>query len=670
MGRTERASSGVTFVGALAVAVVLVLTAVAVVRDVRADELRRADEVDRAAIVVVAELRTAFEARLATAVDLGRGVAAGGPATTPSGFLAAVVVEADAPDSAGDLGALGDPLDESTVRAALDLARDTGEVVLSAPVVTDEATAPVVVVPVFELADGTRSIESDRRGVGRRETIRQWVVLALDSPALVVDAHSAASGADLGVEVADGEVVHAPATAPLGFATRDVEFPALDRVWNVAVGAASAPPFPSSAWLIGGIGVVVAAGLSLATAVARRRQRRIDDDFALASDQLKLVSDVAPLVQESLDLGALLPGVCLRLSDHLDLAGVACSVLTPDGRNVDVFSHGSPVADDVRAQLAMPSHLDAGASFARSLERGARAVGTLRIRAGRELSAAELRTVDTVAELIGAAVTNARAFEEQVDAVNRLREVDELKTVFIGTASHELRTPVTAILGFARVLERRWDDFDDERRRDMLRRVANNADALDALVGDLLDVSRLDQGRRATSLERLSLGSVVSDVLDRLEPNYEGHRLVARADPSLDVLADRPGLERIVENLVSNAVKYSPEGSTVTISVEAAHGGGTLLLVDDEGGGVAAENRERIFARFYRGHGQEVVQTRGAGIGLSVVAGLCQQFDAEVDVIDAPTGGARFRVRFPAVPAASEPDRATAEEETQHVPSE
>jgi signal transduction histidine kinase len=121
-------------------------------------------------------------------------------------------------------------------------------------------------------------------------------------------------------------------------------------------------------------------------------------------------------------------------------------------------------------------------------------------------------------------------------------------------------------------------------------------------------------------------------------------------EPCPLVAGDPAGIERITTNLLTNAVKFSPAGTTIRVAVRAAGSDG-LLEVCDQGPGVPPEERERVFTRFYRGSGDAVLQTRGVGIGLSVVSEFVARMHGEVSVDDAPGGGARFRVRIPAATA-------------------
>ena len=121
-------------------------------------------------------------------------------------------------------------------------------------------------------------------------------------------------------------------------------------------------------------------------------------------------------------------------------------------------------------------------------------IGALHVRPSVDLAPERTRTLVTVAERVGTALANARQFEQEQEAVRRLTELDRLQNEFLGTVSHELQTPITAILGFSSMLDEQYDDLSSEERRDFVARVQRNATSLSSLVRELLDFSRL--GRR------------------------------------------------------------------------------------------------------------------------------------------------------------------------------
>ena len=314
---------------------------------------------------------------------------------------------------------------------------------------------------------------------------------------------------------------------------------------------------------------------------------------------------------------------------------------------VEVFGLGARPAPGTVPALAPPAALAAGESLSLALQRAGRSVARLDLVAGRGLVEEELRSLRVLTELMTAAVVNANLYTAQQDAVRRLRDLDALKTVFLSTASHELRTPATAIGGFASLLEQRWDAFPEERRLEMVSRIAANARSLGAVVEDLLDFSLLDRREQPLPVVATDLGALTQGVVDRLSTLFGDHTIDVTVDETPPVVGEQSALERVVTNLLTNAAKFSPSGTMVSVVVEPARGGGRLVVCD-QGPGVPEADRARIFTRFYRGSGEAVVQTRGVGIGLSVVLELVERLGGDIEVDDAPGGGARFAVWLPA----------------------
>jgi signal transduction histidine kinase len=470
-------------------------------------------------------------------------------------------------------------------------------------------------------------------------------VAAVDLGALAV-AH-APEGADTRVED-HGVAFASPGTdvGPMAERSLVVE----GRSLSVAAGAPDDAGLASTTlgFLVAGALLVPLTAVLVMIASERFRTQHAVADRQAA--QVRLIGEVAPLVQQSLDLSEVLPGVAVQLSDHFGLAGVSLSTGSSRGGQTELFGIGATPNAASNPVLQPPEALAAGETLTLALQRGGRSVALLQIVAGRPLEGSELESLRALTELVAAALVNATLYASQQEALERLRELDGLKTVFLGTASHELRTPATAIAGFASLLSDTWERFTDEQRRDFAARIAANARSLSAVVQDLLDFSLLDRGGLSVTLVPLDLGALVESVVDRLGPAFGDHVITCDVAPTPSVAGDRNGLERVVTNLLANAVKFSPTGSTITVAVEPDRGG-AALVVSDEGPGVPPEERERVFTRFYRGSGEAVVQTRGVGIGLSLVAEFTARMHGEVAVDDAPGGGARFTVRLPAAPS-------------------
>ena len=233
--------------------------------------------------------------------------------------------------------------------------------------------------------------------------------------------------------------------------------------------------------------------------------------------------------------------------------------------------------------------------------------------------------------------------QREREAAERLRALDDMKNTFLAAVSHELRSPLTSILGLSLTLERA-PDMPDEDRGDLLRRLATNARKLDRLLKDLLDIDRLNRGivepqYRVTDVAALARRTVES--LDALA----GRDVAARTEPVV-IPVDPAKVERIVENLLINAARHTPAERKIWLEV-VPHDGGVLISVDDEGPGVPEELRTAIFEPFRQGPSPSP-HSPGTGIGLSLVARFAELHEGRAWVEDREGGGASFRVFLPA----------------------
>lgn len=395
-------------------------------------------------------------------------------------------------------------------------------------------------------------------------------------------------------------------------------------------------------------GALLAALIGGAGLAMVRARRRAEKSAAVRGEELSLLANLGALLQESLDLEMILPAAALRLSEHLDLDGFA--VLRADRRGglVHAFSLGAAPSGGLAAIAELrpsPDVVAAGTEALFPLQRAGRVTGALWLRSRRALNAAAVRSVHSAADLMAAALANADAFDQERESVRRLEDLDRIKNRFIGTVSHEMRTSASAISGFANLLASRWNRLDDDERRDLVTRIERNGQSLVSVVEDFLDFSRLERRSPASDPPPAALSDLVAAAVEDLAALAPRHRIVARITPDVGAFVDRGALERILTNLVSNAAKYSPAGSQITITVDGA-GDTALLAVDDEGSGIPPAERERVFEAFYRASHQVVAGTHGAGIGLAVVKEVVDRLRARVSVEDSPAGGARLVVAF------------------------
>jgi K+-sensing histidine kinase KdpD len=246
------------------------------------------------------------------------------------------------------------------------------------------------------------------------------------------------------------------------------------------------------------------------------------------------------------------------------------------------------------------------------------------------------------AELAELREREAAALADEVLEAETLRRSDAIKTAVLHAVSHDLRSPLTAIVTAASVLDNPELRLDDADRVELIATIRSEADRLDRIVGNLLDLSRLESGVASPHPELWPVEELVGRAVEQLGP--EGERVVTEIDADAPpVRVDAVQIERVLVNLLDNALKFSPPGSPV--NVRAEEGGGALLLhVVDQGPGVVAGEREAVFEPFRRGDG---VAPRGAGLGLAIARGFSEANGARVWAEEDPWGG-HFVLALPA----------------------
>jgi PAS domain S-box-containing protein len=227
--------------------------------------------------------------------------------------------------------------------------------------------------------------------------------------------------------------------------------------------------------------------------------------------------------------------------------------------------------------------------------------------------------------------------------VTERRLVEEVRDNILVAVSHELRTPLTSIVGFASTLKDRGSELSAGVRMEMIDHLSEQALKLQRLLSDLLDVDRLRRGRARAALERTDVGALVAGVATA---QWNG-RIEVHAEPA-EADVDPAKVERIVENLIANAIKHTPPGTPISVGV-AAHDDAVLIRVDDSGGGVPDAEKEDVFELFARGTGSDP-SAPGAGVGLALVAQFAALQGGRAWVEDNPGGGASFRVLLPRTP--------------------
>ncbi|GAA4573384.1 PAS domain S-box protein [Planotetraspora kaengkrachanensis] len=228
--------------------------------------------------------------------------------------------------------------------------------------------------------------------------------------------------------------------------------------------------------------------------------------------------------------------------------------------------------------------------------------------------------------------------------VTRAKELEEAKDLFLATTSHELRTPITIVRGFASTLDSRWDHLSDGERRSAVHTIAERARSLGQLMDHLLLGSRAGADELKVKVEVFDLGERVRAATLGLPVLSDRHRVEVDIPPDLPaVYGDELATDIVLGQLLENAFKYSPDGGL--IRVEAwAEGERVVLAVDDEGVGIEPADRERVFERFVQADSGNRRRFGGVGLGLYIVRSLARAQGGDVTALPRPGGGTRMRV--------------------------
>jgi signal transduction histidine kinase len=255
--------------------------------------------------------------------------------------------------------------------------------------------------------------------------------------------------------------------------------------------------------------------------------------------------------------------------------------------------------------------------------------------------------VSQFAHQVGFAVRNARFYAREHEAKTRLEELDQLRTDFVSTVSHELRTPLTGIKGFTETLLTYWSRLDDERKHHYLDRIYGASKRLQRLVQDLLFVSRVEGGTLPLTIRRVQLEDLIGPAVLEVKQKYRGQVIQLLVPDVLPlVLADADRAQQILVNLMDNGVKYSAEGSEITVRCTIL-ADSVMLTVIDQGPGIRPQDFPKLFTRF--GKIDQVIRAGhvGTGLGLFISKQLVEQMNGAITVNSVVGKGSDFSFTLP-----------------------
>ncbi|MBV9708144.1 MAG: PAS domain-containing protein, partial [Chloroflexi bacterium] len=246
--------------------------------------------------------------------------------------------------------------------------------------------------------------------------------------------------------------------------------------------------------------------------------------------------------------------------------------------------------------------------------------------------------------------------------ITEQKQLEQQKEDFVGIASHELKTPVTSLKAYAQLLERRFRDVGDERASTMLKKMDTQLNKLTALITDLLDVTRIESGKLLLHVTSFDFDELVREIVEETQLTTTKHSIIQQLDSAVILSADRDRIGQVLTNLLTNAIKYSPQADSVVVKT-LCRDEALIVSVQDFGIGIAKQKQQHIFERFFRVEGETQFTYPGLGIGLYISAEFVRRHHGSIWVESEEGTGATFSFSLPIVgpPTLREPSLVTKE---------
>jgi signal transduction histidine kinase len=335
-------------------------------------------------------------------------------------------------------------------------------------------------------------------------------------------------------------------------------------------------------------------------------------------------------------------------SDTVFTAGQS---LPPGSLLAEVSTTGRTVyREDMREQLYPEerelTELGLRSRVAAPLQLGPRSIGALALvrSSPSAFTREEIELMTLLGRLVATSVQNIRAYGAERRTVEELRRLSALRSDFVSMVSHELRSPMAAVIGAARTLEQRWHQLGPEQRGSFLSLISGETARLAALIGDVLDTSRIEAGTFGYSFGEVDLDELVLESASAAQVGHDGVRVETRLGTLPTVRGDRERLRQVLVNLLDNAIKYSPAGTAVVLAT-GTENGLAHIEVRDHGPGIRPEDQKVIFEKFGRLHVDG--GKPGTGLGLFIAQSIAEAHGGTLTVRSAPGRGATFRLGLP-----------------------
>ncbi len=320
----------------------------------------------------------------------------------------------------------------------------------------------------------------------------------------------------------------------------------------------------------------------------------------------------------------------------------------------EVVRTGQPAYREEMSDLRYPEEREFRELGLRSrivapLMQGPTAIGMVSLvrREAHGFSKQEIELVGLLGRLVASAVQNIRAYEAERNTVEELRRLSALRADFVSLVSHELRAPMASVVGSAQTLQQRWRELTPDQRESFLGLIGSETERLAALVGDVLDTSRIEAGTFSYRFDDVDLGGLVRDSVASVAVGQDEVAVTADVVEALpQIRGDRDRLRQVLTNLIDNAVKYSPAGGEVVVRAyrEDSH---VHVAVSDRGPGVPAEQQRLIFEKFGRATTPGSQGKPGTGLGLFIARSIAEAHGGSLTVYSAPAQGATFTLALP-----------------------